>query len=181
MLPLNELLGPAPIVAHTLAPLLVASSLVAQQPYRTPIHRPAPSKPALQCFAIWPDTGSRPRFLPESLILGANWVGRSRTGFRAAAVSPDRIPRTGGEREDTLGASWSAYGPLYAADSIYVTWWVISGGALLWASCGRRLMETHCPVALWRAQVRGSRSTGGVHPVRRAGNRHWFACIRESQ
>jgi len=128
MLRLIGLLGPAPIVARTLAPVLIASSLVAQQPYRTPIHRRAAPKPALQCFAIWPDTGSRPRFLPESLILGANWVGRSRTGFRAAAVSPDRILWTSGDREDTLEASWSAYGPLYAADSIYVAWEFISGG-----------------------------------------------------
>jgi len=128
MLRLIGLLRPARIVVRTLAPVLVASSLVAQQPYRTPIHRPAPPKPALQCFAIRPDTGSRPRFLPESLILGANRVGRSRMGFRAAAVSPDRIPWTSGDREDTLGAVWRAYGQLYSTDSIYVNWWVISGG-----------------------------------------------------
>ena len=146
MLRLIGLLRPARIVVRTLAPVLVASSLVAQQPYRTPIHRPAPPKPALQCFAIWPDTGSRPRFLPESLILGANWVGRSRTGFRAAAVSPDRIPWTSGGREDTLGASWSAYGPLYAADSIYVAWWVISAGGP--------------PMGELRAEVNGDSLTG---------------------
>jgi hypothetical protein len=146
MLRLIGLLGPAPIVARTLAPVLVASSLVAQQPYRTPIHRPAPPKPALQCFAIWPDTGSRPRFLPESLILGANWVGRSSTGFRAAAVAPDRIPWTSGDREDTLGATWSAYGPLYAADSIYVAWWVISGGGP--------------PIGELRAEVNGDSLSG---------------------
>ena len=146
MLRLIGLLGPARIVVSTLAPVLVASSLVAQQPDRTPIHRSAPPKPALQCFAIWPDTGSRPRFLPESLILGTNnWVGRSRPGFRAAAVSPDRMPRTSGDREDTLAASWSAYGPLYAADSIYVAWWVISGGP---------------PIGELRAEVNGDSLSG---------------------
>src|SRR5438876_9494413 len=126
MLRLIGLLGPARIVVSTLAPVLVASSLVAQQPDRTPIHRSAPPKPALQCFAIWPDTGSRPRFLPESLVLGTNnWVGRSRPGFRAAPVSPAQMPRTSGGRDDTLGASSSAYRPLYAADAVHVAWSVL--------------------------------------------------------
>ena len=147
MLRLIGLLGPAPIVARTLAPVVVASSLVAQQPYRTPIHRPATPKPALQCFAIWPDTGSRPRFLPESLILGANRVGRSRMGFRAAAVSPDRIPWTSGDREDTLAATWRAYGQLYSTDSIYVYWWAISGGG-------------PNPMGVLRAEVNGDSLSG---------------------
>jgi len=104
-----HLAGPA------LASVALISALTAQEPRNRP-----PSKPSSQCYAIRPDTGSRPWFLPQHLILGAGpFAG---IGFRAAAVSPDRIRRGHTDQEDTLYARWSAYGPLFAADSIYVEW-----------------------------------------------------------
>ncbi len=103
-------------VGPALASVALISALAAQEPRK----RLPPPKPSSQCYAIRPDTGSRPWFLPEHLVLGANPVGD--IGFRAAAVSPDRIRETYPDREDTLYARWSAYGRLFPADSIYVEW-----------------------------------------------------------
>ncbi len=90
-------------VGPALASVALISALAAQEPRK----RLPPPKPSSQCYAIRPDTGSRPWFLPEHLVLGANPVGD--IGFRAAAVSPDRIRETYPDREDTLYARWSAY------------------------------------------------------------------------
>ena len=110
------------IAATTVSAVALVSGLAAQLPS-------TPPKPALQCYVIWPDTGSRPRFLPVHLVLGANPIGG--IGFRAAAVFPTRMYQGGRDEEDTLytkwssyGARWSSYGRLSAADSLYVDWFV---------------------------------------------------------
>ncbi len=110
------------IAATTVSAVALVSHVAAQQPS-------SPLKPALQCYVIWPDTGSRPLFLPAHLVLGANPIGG--IGFRIAAVFPTRMSQRGGGEEDTLytkwssyGARWSSYGRLFAADSIYVDWFV---------------------------------------------------------
>ena len=117
----SRFLDSVPIVAPTLACVALSSALTAQQPDRSRSPSPPP-KPAVQCYAIWPDTGSWPPFLPKHLVLGANPIGG--IGFRAAAVSPDRVHARSGDEEDTLRAEWHAHGRLYAADSIYVDWYV---------------------------------------------------------
>jgi hypothetical protein len=76
----------------------------------------------VQCYAIWPDTGSKPSYLPEHFILGSNPSGG--VGFRAAAVSPDRMPYGIRGEDVIISARWSAYGHLYSADSIYVDWFI---------------------------------------------------------
>src|SRR2546428_7255206 len=112
--------------ALALAPVALASALAAQQRYRQP--PPPRPKPDIQCYAIWPDTGSRPLFLPEHLMLGAN--RGDGVGFRAAIVSPDRIHWSRRDGYDTLYAKWSAYGRVLATaavprwDSIYVSWYI---------------------------------------------------------
>ena len=110
------------IAATTVSAVASVSGLAAQLSSTSP-------KPALQCYVICPDTGSRPRFLPVHLVLGANPIGG--IGLRAAAVFPTRMYQRAGDEEDTLytrwssyGARWSSYGRLFAADSIYVDWFV---------------------------------------------------------
>jgi len=120
--------GSVQILASTLAAFALASAVKAQQVHG---NRPAPAStaPALQCYAIWPDTGSWPSFLPGHFILGANPIGG--IGLRAAAVLPHRVQSNGRDQEDTLsarwrsyGASWSSYGRLFAPDSIYLDWFI---------------------------------------------------------
>ena len=110
------------IAATTVSAVALVSHVAAQQPS-------SPLKPALQCYVIWPDTGSRPRFLPVHLVLGANPIGG--IGFRAAAVSPTRMFQRRGDDGDTLytkwssyGARWRSYGRLFDADSIYIDWFI---------------------------------------------------------
>src|SRR5436189_1829059 len=81
------------IAATTVSAVALVSGLAAQIPS-------TPPKPALQCYVIWPDTGSRPRFLPVHLVLGANPIGG--IGFRTAAVFPTRMYQRAGDEEDTL-------------------------------------------------------------------------------
>jgi hypothetical protein len=114
--------GSALIAAPILSAAALVSGLAAQQ-------LSTPPRPALQCYVIWPDTGSRPRFLPVHLVLGANPIGG--IGFRAAAVFPTRMYQRGGDDEDTLytkwssyGARWRPYGRLFDADSIYIDWFI---------------------------------------------------------
>ena len=111
-------------VAGLLAAVASTSVLTAQQPYR-PGRDSIPPKPALQCYAIWPDTGSSPPFLPEHLILGANPIGG--IGFRAAGVYPIGVARALGTRTAPFYAQWRSYGRLGDPDSIWVRW---SGGEL---------------------------------------------------
>src|SRR5438132_12354032 len=87
--------------ATTVSVVALVSGLAAQRPS-------TPPTPALQCYVIWPDTGSRPRFLPVHLVLGANPIGG--IGFRAAAVSPTRMFQRRGDDGDTLYTKWSSYG-----------------------------------------------------------------------
>jgi hypothetical protein len=106
------------IVVSTLACAALTSGLTAQQPRDR-----LPSAPAVQCYAISPDTGSRPWFLPEHLVLGANPTGGD---LRAAAVLPNRVRSTSRQDgEDTLFARWTSYGRLHVDDSIYVEVWIL--------------------------------------------------------
>lgn len=105
---------------------LLASVVTAQQPAGKG-QIATPGEPTLQCYAIWPDTGPWPPYLPGHLILGANHIGG--IGFRAAAVLPPRLDANHRDQKDTAyarwqsyGARWSPYGPLLAAESIYVDW-----------------------------------------------------------
>src|SRR5438309_9919229 len=97
----SRFLDSVPIVAPTLACVALSSALTAQQPDRSRSPSPPP-KPAVQCYAIWPDTGSWPPFLPKHLVLGANPIGG--IGFRAAAGSPARGHARRGDEEDPLSA-----------------------------------------------------------------------------
>src|SRR2546422_688159 len=55
----SRFMGSVQILASTLAAFALASAVTAQQLHG---NRPAPAStaPALQCYAIWPDTGSCP-------------------------------------------------------------------------------------------------------------------------
>jgi len=106
------------VVASILACVALSPTLSAQQ-RRIPL----PPVPAVQCYAISPDTGPRPWFLPEHLVLGANPTGG---GLRAAAVLPNRVRSTSRQNgEDTLFARWTSYGRLHVDDSIYVEVWIL--------------------------------------------------------
>src|SRR5690242_11475493 len=83
-----------------------------------PRSQPAPPRPAVQCYAIWPDTGPRPPFLPEHLILGANPVGG--IGFHAAGVSPNHVQSSSQGEQVSIYARWTSYGKVFSAESIYV-------------------------------------------------------------
>jgi hypothetical protein len=124
-------------VAPALACVTLSSGLTAQQPRNR-----LPPAPAVQCYAISPDTGSRPWFLPEHLVLGANPSGG--IGLRVAAVLPDRV--RSGSRQDTLVAQWRSYGPLYVDDSIYVEFWIHG--------------STYGPIGVLYGHVRGDSLSG---------------------
>src|SRR2546427_12261444 len=81
------------VVASILACGALPPALSAQQ-RRIPL----PPAPAVQCYALSPDTGSRPWFLPEHLVLGANPTGG---GLPAAAVLSNRRRPT--SRQDAEG------------------------------------------------------------------------------
>ena len=134
---LHHVAGSRRVAVATLACAALPSALSAQQPRNR-----LPSAPAVQCYTINPDTGSRPWFLPEHLVLGANPIHAA--GLRAAAVLPDRV--RSGNREDTLFARWMSYGPLLVDDSIYVEWWI------------QRSM--YGPIGVLYAQVRGDSLSG---------------------
>src|SRR5258705_12742485 len=108
------------VVASILACVALRRALSAQQG-----RIPLPPPPAVQCYAISPDTGSRPWFLPEHLVLGANPTGG---GLRAAAGFPHRVRSSSSQGGgDTHFLRWASYGRLHGDDSIYVGGWRLWG------------------------------------------------------
>jgi hypothetical protein len=100
------------------SPIVAAAVVISMSCDRPPEFRNQPRSPAIQCYAIKPDTGSRSRLLPEHIVLGANPSGRP--GLRVAAVLPDRVRV--GSSQHALIAEWRPYGRVYLDDSIYVEW-----------------------------------------------------------